>query len=147
VSEPSNLRYELRAYEGTDACRMASIIASLTSQANPTVTREELFRQWSLRYPQHAAQTKHRTIRSRMRKALQLLRIASIVRMNGDTFTIVDRPLLMMSAGNRHIIEDDNGESIRMRDWAQRPAAPPHLHPVQEALKARQLAKDLPQDS
>lgn len=131
----TNPRYELRAYEDTDACRLAAILTELTTRQKPTATRDALATRWAQRYPHHLAATNAKTIRNRIRKALSLLKIAGIAEPHDDGITIINVQRLTLSAQNLKIVQDHQGIAIRPGLWTRRPAAPAHLHHVQQLLE------------
>lgn len=143
MSEQLNLRYELRAYEDPDACRLASILREAMSRRTTTVMRDEVAPVWAKRYPRHAAQTGRRNIHSRVSRALSLMRTAQIVQTpDPDTITIVDAQRLGLAASNLLIIEDNEGMPIRPGLWSSRPVVPPHLLPAQDLLEQTRSEAD-----
>lgn len=141
MGQAGNPRYELRAYEDTDAYRAASILQDLVdSTGSSAVSRDDVANRWAERYPRHAAQTGSKAIRRRMSGALDLLRVAGIVRYHATTVTVINPGLLEMSAGNLEILEDRQGVAVRPGRWTRRPAAPDHLLAVQEPLEQRRQA-------
>lgn len=136
-----NPRYELRAYESADACRLASIILGLMAGAagRTRFTRDEVAAVWAKRYPRHAAQSGSRSIRSRIGKFLSTFKVAGMVQVNGDDITVVNPARVAMSARNLAIVEDSQGMAKEPADWERRPEAPEHLHAVQAPLEVSRL--------
>jgi len=142
VTDSVNLRYELRAYESTDACRLAWFLGQLTADPGQLVARDKVANLWAERYPRHQEQTGNNNVRGRISGALSLLKIAVIARPEEPSnIVVVDPVRLNMAAGNLTIVEDSEGRAIRPGLWSGRPLAPPHLHEVQALLEqARQSA-------
>lgn len=134
-----NLRYELRAYEDTNACRLASILLKLTSKGRQVVTRDEVATHWAERYPRHAAQSGRRSVRSRLSDALTLLKVAEIAQPDGPNIVVVHAARLKQSADNLQIVEDEEGMAVRPGLWSRRPSVPLHLQAVQASLEAQRL--------
>lgn len=135
VSNP-NLRYLLRAYEGSDCVRAATAIAG-----DDLVTRDELRTRWATRWPRHAEQTGIRRISARLNNALGVMAAAGIIERDGDTVRVVDRPKLEMAARNAEIVLDADGDRpVIPSAWARRPKAPAELHHVQAALEENRTA-------
>lgn len=136
LNEQLNLRYELRAYEEPDSCRLASILQEMLTQGRTAVTRDEIASLWAERYPRHVPMTGRRKIPTRVSGALSLMRTAQIVQtQDPDIVTIVDRESLGLAATNLQIIEDSEGMYIRPGLWSSRPTVPSHLLPAQDLLE------------
>lgn len=136
---PLNLRYELRAYEEANACRLAAILRELTVE-RPTVARDEVAARWAKRYPRHASQTGSKTIRRRIGNALSVLKVAGMVRVHDAAIVVIDSGRLKLAAENLAIVEDGQGMAVRPTLWSHRPAVPEHLLTVQGPLEQQRLA-------
>ena len=136
-----NPRYELHAYESTDACRLAFVLQELMADAGGRTrfTRDEVVAHWAKRYPRHAAQSGSRSIRSRIGKFLSTFKVAGMVQADDDSITVVNPERLAMSARNLAIVEDSQGMAKEPADWERRPEAPEHLHAVQAPLEVSRL--------
>lgn len=128
-----NLRYELRAYEDTDACRLAAIITDLGAD---TVDRSDVRTRWVERYPRHVKKTGRQRLGNRISGALTMLSVAGIVRVHDDAVTVLDRQRLAMSAANLAIVQDAEGVALRPSAWAEQPQVPEHLRAVAGRLGA-----------
>ncbi len=135
-----NRRYELRAYEATNPCRLARFLVELTTEPPQPIHRDDIIDIWSAAYPLHADMTGRRSVPSRLTAALTLLKAAGIARTVDEEpqyIEVTDEQLLRMAAGNLTIIEDARGASVRPSMWNERPQAPEHLQEMQAALELR----------
>lgn len=135
-----NLRYELRAFEDKDACRTAALIVALAGEPPAPVSRSAIAMRWAQIYPRHATLTGRRNIRSRIKDGLNKLAVAGVVRRGDGLVYVIDAGRLAMSAGNLRILVDDDGAAIPPAQWVRRPAAPLHLHHVQQPLETHRQA-------
>lgn len=141
-----NLRYLLRAYESTNACRAAFIIQWLVgarpaSVREPKIKRQDLISAWGRRYQRHTTATGRSRIPARVSRALSLLAVNQIVAVDDQGWiTVLDGELLAMSAGNLDIVEGSDGTAKQPSNWSRRPSAPPRFRGVQDTLEAGRLA-------
>jgi hypothetical protein len=134
-----NLQYELRAYEDKDACRLAAILW-LGHEFFQSVSRAQLAENWASLYPRHAGKTGKYSIASRVSGAIRLLRVAGIVRDDGQNVHITNVERLKMSAQNLLLIMNRDGIALPPSKWTGRPKVPSHLLSTQEPIEAARRA-------
>lgn len=136
MPENTNLRYELRAYTTTDASRLASFLLARTTEPPQPIPRDAIVDDWKDKYPRHAEATGKQSVRSRVTKALALLKNADIAcGHEGGTIQVTNVQLLGMAAANLAILEDANGVALPPSEWVIRPNAPAHLEAIQATLE------------
>ncbi|HSE61185.1 MAG TPA: hypothetical protein VLA88_02735 [Candidatus Saccharimonadales bacterium] len=134
------LRFELRAYEDKNACRLASILQEMAAGPSAAFSRPDLASMWAARYPRHAVQTGKNSIRNRISRAAGMLAAAEIVEITDNKALVIRNPeRLALAAANLDIVQDDKGVAIRPLLWARRPAVPAHLRVLQDALEKERL--------
>jgi hypothetical protein len=139
TSAEPNLRYELRAYETANSCRLASILTELMTEPPTPIDRDAVASRWEARYPRHMAMTGSSNVRSRVTRGLSLLATANIAKgyeVNElRVIEVNDKDRLALAAGNLAIVEDDQGVALPPSSWSTRPRVPDHLLEVQSALE------------
>jgi hypothetical protein len=135
-----NLRFQLRAYESANACRLAKILEELAASGGRSFSRDDIADHWARLFPRNAGQTGKRSIRSRISRSIGPMRTAGMITVDGDDITAADLDLLAMSARNLPCVTNDEGDSVPPREWSSRPEVPTHLQPVQEPLEASRQA-------
>lgn len=135
MSPTPNPRFELRAYEHTNSCRLAAILRELASRFGTVVPREAVKARWAELSPRHADQTGSKSITNRLSNGLTLLKVAGIAHGDGPNIVVTNQVLLEMAANNLAIVQDNEGVAIRPGLWERRPEVPEHLLPVQSALE------------
>lgn len=135
MSKTPNLRFELRAYEDTDCCRLANFILGLTTEPPLPVKRDQVISLWREGYPRHAEITGRRSVPRRVGDALWTLKVAEIARVIDHEIEVVNLEYLQMSAGNLAIVEDAEGVAVPPGRWTERPVVPPHLLATQRILE------------
>lgn len=144
MSDPLDLRHELRAYTQANSCRLAAILLELSAKEGASIAWQAVAVRWAKLYPHHAA--KHRITRC-VTDALALLEVAGIAGWRGGHIVILNLDLLRMSAGNLAIIQDAEGKSLGPARWPRSPVVPEHLQPIQDELGARHLEAKALRDS
>jgi hypothetical protein len=145
-TDEGNARYQLRAYEHTNACRAAFLIRWLArpegGDPTPLLDRKQLIKAWGSRYPRHQSSTGRSRIPARIGRALNALAAAGIIDVDPGRVRVLSPTLLAMSADNLAIVEGPDGVALPPASWRQRPACPPGLLAVQDALYPEQNGTD-----
>lgn len=116
MTEPLNLRHELRAYHNPNACCLAAILRELCWNASvDSILRDNIVARWGRLYPQHIAQTGRRTIRNRIVNGLSQLKIAGIAQAQGHRIAVLSGERLVISADNLRIVQGNQGTHIPLR--------------------------------
>lgn len=139
MNKSPDLRFELGAYEMTDACRLASILIELASESAPAVSRKAIAERWAERYPRHQSQKGSRNVRGRISNVMRRLKVAGMVTTSEGTVEVISFERLIISAQNLPLLEDENGVALDPAQWRKRPVAPPHLRAVQNSFELKRL--------
>jgi hypothetical protein len=138
TTEALNLRYELRAYESPNCCRLAAFLLKMSDESSSyPVSRDAVVDTWAEEYPRHAVMTRRKSLRNRVGNALSLLKVAGMAQPGEapHTIEITDTERLHIAAGNLAIVEDNQGMAVPPGAWTQRPEVPDHLREVQGLLE------------
>jgi hypothetical protein len=133
-----NRRFLLRAFETTDAARVATILLQI---GKPATTRDEIRQRWAAWRPVDAQSTGSRSVSSRMNRGLHLLSVAGVVQREDRRVVILDAVLLAMAARNLEILQDADGMSLPPSQWVRRPEAPESLRDIQDVLESKRLSE------
>jgi hypothetical protein len=141
-TDEGDLRYRLRAFEHTNACRAAFMIRWLAkpvgSDPTPLLDHDQLIKAWGSRYPRHRSQSGRSRIPARVGRALNVLMFAGIIEVDEQNrIRVLSPTLLDMSSDNLVIVEGPGGVALRPAQWVDRPKCPPDLLPMQDVLHAR----------
>lgn len=132
-----NPRFVLRAFEDSNAVRLASILCELSDERSTrALSREHVAAVWTVQCPRHLHGSGKRNVNGRIREGLSYLKAARLVAVDGDTVTILDLPPLQTAASNLPIVTDEQGVSRPPSQWPVRPAVPDRLRAVQQTLAA-----------
>jgi hypothetical protein len=146
MAETPNRRFELRAYESTNCCRLASFLIELAGEPPQPVDRDKVVERWTDQYPRHAEATGKRNVRGRITNALSILKAADIAKpgegpAETPVIEILDHELVGMVASNLPVVEDAQGVAIPPGLWAGRPSVPDYLLEIQQTLIDQQQAQ------
>lgn len=129
-----NPRFILRAYETTDCCRTANLLAGMMAEGALSVSRVLLVKCWASKYPRPNA-TGRRTPSARVGRALSILAAAGIIKRDDEGYiSILNEDLLLMSSRNLDVVQGDDGKALPPRQWKSRPECPEYLRDAQQAL-------------
>lgn len=141
MTEPLNLRHELRAYHSPNACCLAAILRELCWNAGvDSILRDNIVARWGRLYPQHIPQTGRRTIRNRIVNRLSQLKIAGTAQAQEHRIAVLSGERLVISVDNLRIVQGNQGTHIPPHLWARQPGVPPHLQAVSDQLEESRQA-------